>query len=83
MNDIITPFNYSDLPTPVAAEIEAATARIKGRLVRQVTDMIETGRDLLDVKSKLDHGQFEPWLYSEFGMAVRTAQRFMRASKWA
>ena len=83
MNDIITPFTYSDLPAPVAAEVEAATARIKDRLTRQVKDIIETGCDLLEVKSKLQHGQFESWLDNEFGMAVRTAQRFMRASEWA
>ncbi len=83
MNDIITPFNYSDLPTPVAAELQAVTNRIKERLTRQVADIIATGRDLLEVKSALEHGQFEAWLNSEFGMAVRTAQRFMRASEWA
>jgi hypothetical protein len=34
------------------------------------------------VKSALDHGQFEAWLNSEFGMAVRTAQKYMLAAKW-
>ena len=83
MNEIITPFNYSNLPAPVAAEVEAATTRIKDRLVRQVTDIIETGCDLIEVKSKLDHGQFESWLGLSFNMTVRTAQRFMRAAEWA
>ncbi len=83
MNAIITPFAYSDLPAPVAAEVRDATTRIKDHLTRQVKDIIETGRDLLEVKTKLQHGQFERWLDSEFGMAVRTAQRFMRASEWA
>ena len=83
MNEIIVPFTYTDLPAPVAAELRAVTARIKDRLTRQVKDIIETGRDLLEVKSKLEHGQFESWLDSEFGMTVRTAQRFMRASEWA
>ena len=83
MTEIIAPFTYSDLPAPVAAELQAVTARIKERLTRQVADIIETGRDLLEVKAKLEHGQFERWLAQEFGMAVRTAQRFMRASEWA
>ena len=82
MSEIITPFTYTDLPAPVAAEVDAATVRIKDRLTRQVKDIIETGRDLQEVKSKLEHGQFEAWLNGEFGMAVRTAQRFMRASEW-
>ncbi len=83
MNEKIIPFAYSDLPAPVVAEIEAVTARIKDRLTRQVADIIETGRDLIEVKYKLEHGKFAGWLDNEFGMAVRTAQRFMRASEWA
>ncbi len=83
MNDIITPFAYSDLPAPVAAELQVVTSRIKDRLVRQVSDIIETGRDLIEVKSKLQHGQFEAWLNLSFNMTLRTAQRFMRAAEWA
>ncbi len=83
MNEIVTPFTLSGLPAPVAEEVEAATVRIKDRLDRQVKDIIETGRDLLDVKSKLDHGQFENWLVQEFCMTDRTARRFMQAANWA
>ncbi len=82
MNEIITPFTCSDLPAPVAADVEAATTRIKDRLIRQVTDIIETGRDLLEVKGKLEHGQFEPWLNTSFNMTTRTAQKYMRAAEW-
>jgi len=83
MSEIITPITYSDLQAPVAAEVEAATTRIKDRLIRQVTDIIETGRDLLEVKGKLQHGQFEPWLAHEFNMTDRSARRFMQAATWA
>ncbi len=81
--NIITPFSYADLPAPVATELEAVTTRIKKRLTRQVSDIIETGRDLIEVKSKLDHGQFENWLIQEFNMTTRTARRFMQAATWA
>ena len=82
MNEVIIPFTYADLPAPVAAELQAVTSRIKDRLIRQVTDILETGRDLLDVKSKLQHGQFESWLNLSFNMTVRTAQKYMRAAEW-
>ena len=82
MNEI-TPFNYSNLPAPVVAEIRDVTARIKACLARTVGDIIEIGRNLLDVKSKLSHGQFEPWLTQEFCMTNRTARRFMQAATWA
>ncbi len=81
MNEI-TPFNYSDLSATEAAELEAVTARIKDRLTRQVSDIIETGRDLIEVKSKLQHGQFEAWLNLSFNMTMRTAQKYMRAAEW-
>ncbi len=81
--EVITPFTFSDLPAPVAAELQAVTARIKDRLTRQVSDIIETGRDLIEVKSKLQHGQFESWLSNEFNMTDRTARRFMQAATWA
>ena len=83
MMEVITPFTYSGLPAPVAAELQAVTTRIKDRLTRQVADIIETGRDLLEVKAKLEHGQFERWLAQEFGMTDRTARRFMQAATWA
>ena len=76
-------FAYSDLPAPIAAEVRDATARIKNRLACQVNDMIETGNDLIGVKSKTEHGQFKHWLDSELNMNIRTAQRFMRAAEWA
>ena len=81
MSEIVK-FTYTDLPAPAAAEIEAATTRIKDRLIRQVTDIIETGRDLQEVKGKLEHGQFEPWLNTEFNMTTRTAQKYMRAAEY-
>ncbi len=85
MNDIniITPFSYEGLSATEATELQAVTARIKDRLTRQVSDIIDTGCDLIEVKSKLDHGQFENWLTQEFSMTTRTARRFMQAATWA
>ncbi len=83
MMDIITKFTYSSLPAPIAEEVEAATTRIKDRMARTVTDIIDTGRDLQEVKGKLEHGQFEAWLSNEFNMTDRTARRFMQAANWA
>ncbi len=83
MTNMITTFTYTDLSVPVAAELEAAAARIRARLTQQVRDIIEIGHDLIEVKSKLHHGQFERWLHQEFNMTDRTARRFMQAATWA
>ena len=72
MNEIIVPTDF-----------DAIAERIRERIRRTTTDIIETGRDLRLVKERLDHGQFVTWINSEFGMSPRSAQRFMGASEWA
>lgn len=48
---------------------------------RTAEDIVEIGRDLKEVKEKLDHGQFLPWIESEFGMSQQTASNFMRVAE--
>ena len=81
MNEIITPFNYSDFPAPVAAELEAVTTRIKDRLARTTEDIIEIGRDLTLAKERLGHGNFLAWLDTEFRMSDQTARNFMNVAR--
>ncbi len=80
--EIITPFSYQNLPDNLAKEIRDATDRIRARITQQLKEIIATGRDLLQVKSHLEHGQFEDWLDIEFAMTARTAQKYMRAAEW-
>lgn len=80
MNDIV-PFAYSDLSVDVAQTVRDASQRIKVRMSRTVQDIIEIGRDLIEVKRTIGHGNFLPWIETEFGMNVRTAQRFMDSAE--
>jgi len=73
-------FDYSTLPADVATEARAVAVRVKERHERQIASIIETGRDLLGVKNKLEHGQFSRWLDAEFGMTDRTARNYMSAA---
>ncbi len=57
--------------------------RIRARIRRTVADIIDTGLDLAQVKSAVDHGQFTDWIEREFSMSMRTAQRYMQAAEWA
>lgn len=50
---------------------------------RTTIDIIETGCDLILVKNALEHGMFNTWINTEFGMTDRTAQNCMRAAAWA
>ncbi|MCW5697332.1 MAG: DUF3102 domain-containing protein [Bauldia sp.] len=69
------PFDYSGV-----AEVEPireAAVRIRLRMSRTAQDIIEIGRDLIEVKSRLGHGRFLGWIEAEFGMSDRAARNFM------
>lgn len=70
-------FNYSELSPEVAGEVKAATERIKLRMKRTAEDIVAIGQDLNAVKERMPHGQFLPWIQSEFEMGQRTAYNFM------
>jgi hypothetical protein len=62
----------SDSPGGVAAW----AARIRPHLERTVAGIIAAGRELLEAKAELPHGDFGP-LLDELGLSRRMAQRFM------
>jgi len=71
-------FDYGQLSPEIAADAKTTATRIKTRLSNTV---FETGRDLLDMKTKLQHGQFEAWVENEVGISARTAQKAMSVVK--
>ena len=76
-------FNYDLVTEDFQGTLIAAADRIKSRVHRAATDIIEIGRDLLTIKSELDHGLFLKWVASEFQWSPRTAQNYMAAAEWA
>ena len=44
---------------------------------------IDTGKDLLQAKAMLKHGEFGPWLKANFGWSTSTAGNYMNAAKLA
>jgi hypothetical protein len=71
-------FNYASLDPDVAAGAIEAADRIRSRMQN---NMLETGRDLIAVKERLEHGAFGAWIRAEFDMSLRTAERCMNASR--
>jgi hypothetical protein len=69
-------FDYTTLSPEAAASIRETAAIIRSRMKKSI---IETGRDLIEVKAMLEHGQFGCWLDAEFGMTGRTARNYMNA----
>ncbi|WP_116654437.1 DUF3102 domain-containing protein [Pelagibacterium sediminicola] len=77
----ITLFDYANMPVETATEVRAAAERIRVRMKRTAEDIIAIGLDLIEVKSRLSHGAFLPWIEAEFGMTDRTAARFMQVAE--
>lgn len=73
-------FNYEPLGESVAADLRTRAERIRAQYTNTV---IEIGRELLSVKTRLQHGDFISWVKFECGLSPRTAQRMMQAADWA
>jgi hypothetical protein len=71
-------FDYREMDEATAGEAKAAVGRYRARLKAYV---IDTGRDLLAVKKRTEHGVFLKWVEAEMGMNPRTAQRAMSTAE--
>lgn len=70
-------FDYTRLDTETRIVVQQRTEEIKVLVRRSAQDIIDIGNKLIDVKARLGHGNFGPWLESEFGWTWKTATRFM------
>jgi hypothetical protein len=69
-------FDYASLDPDLAHDVREAADRIRDRLR---TSIFDTGRDLIAIKTKMEHGAFTAWLKAEFNFTARTAQNYMNA----
>lgn len=74
-------FDYGAIDAEHSVSVRDAAARIKLRMARTASDIIEIGSDLIAVKDRLGHGHFLKWIDAEFGMHENTARNFMNVSK--
>jgi myosin heavy subunit len=74
-------FDYAGLTSSVALEVRSAAERIRVRMRRTAEDIIAIGFDLIAVKDRLPHGDFLPWVKTEFGMKPTSASYFMNAAR--
>ena len=74
---LVTRFDYEILSAKQRTIVQDCTGAIKERLRRTAQDVWEVGQKLVEVRSQLEHGQFEVWLSAEFGWSRRTAYNFI------
>ena len=70
-----------DHPLADAATRKRYVEKIKAAMRRSVEGFIEVGRQLLEAKEKLAHGQFEPMVNDDLKMTRQTASRLMKIAK--
>lgn len=76
-----TLFDYSALDIESRIVVQQRAQEIKGLMRRAGEDIVEIGRKMLEVKARLPHGRFTPWLEAEFGCSQDTANNFMRVAQ--
>jgi hypothetical protein len=80
--EVLAPgFDYRELAGDDAARLRDAAERIRHRIRKQLDDIVQIGRDLIEVKAALPHGQFTRWLAAEFSWTDRTARNYMNVAE--
>ncbi len=74
-------FDYAALGVQTARVVRVSAERIRQLVKRSLDDIVEIGAELISVKQTLPHGQFGPWLDSEFGWKERSARNFMNVAQ--
>jgi hypothetical protein len=73
-------FDYTGLSPDLADAARATAERIRFRLRDNI---IGTGRDLLAIKTRMQHGAFGAWIKAELNITDRSAERYMGAARLA
>ena len=86
MEIITTGFDYQTLEVETRIVIQQRAGEIKTLVKRSVSDVVDVGNKLAEVRELLGHnraGGFKGWLKAEFGWSYETALNFIRVSDWA
>jgi hypothetical protein len=62
-------------------ELRARAERIRARIAKTVEDIVDAGRELLAVKSRISRDQFIKWVEDEVGISQSTAYRWMSLTR--
>jgi len=65
----------------LAADIRSLHSGIRRSAEQIARDAIEAGRQLIEAKSKLQHGQWESWLRDHVAIRPRTARLYMQVAR--
>jgi hypothetical protein len=63
--------------------IAIITGELHVALRREIADILTVGGLLAEAKEKIPHGEWLPWLTTEFSMSERSAQKYVKAADYA
>jgi hypothetical protein len=75
-----TEFDYSQLQPKTAEWARDIALRVRETVRQGISVIISVGKDLIEVKQQLPHGQFAQWIELEFGWTRRTVENFMNVA---
>lgn len=73
-------FDYKAVPEQYRSEVQIKTAELKMLTKQTAQGIIEIGHRLIEIKDKLGHGNWLPWLDTEFGWSDQTARNMIRVA---
>lgn len=74
-------FDYTALGVEARVVVQQRTGEIKTLMRRAAQDIVDIGLKLIEIKDRLPHGAFLPWLRAEFEWSDDTARRFMQVAE--
>jgi hypothetical protein len=74
-------FDYAALDAATSKYLKKRAAEVKGLMRQTVETLIKTGNILIEVKSRLPHGQWSNWCETEFGWSQRTARQMVNVAE--
>ena len=78
--ELLARFDYDSLDEETRAFVLQKTAETHGLMRRTAEDILQIGRNLIDVKARLPEMKFSAWLRAEFAFSRQTAYNFMKAA---
>ena len=76
-----TGFDYEQLDTETRDVVQEKTSEIKILAQKTAQTLIDIGNNLIDVKARLKHGQFQQWLSAEFDWTPRYARQLIAVAQ--
>lgn len=74
-------FDYMHLDSDTRIVVQQKTSEIKTLIRHTAQDIIDIGSRLIEVKDRLEHGQFCAWLKLEFQWCDQTALNYMNVAR--